>query len=173
MILKSCFPNHHFQAEGAAPGNPAGPALTICNAKAAYIALRAFGKHPEFLFVCVTAPPLAAKMLIQSGWKKLAKKMLHRDNGSVISGALARQFNHWLPDENGWLKDNPLKNVVVIDYYDILTERGVADSRGYATSGGHDSRPSREGKEKAAAAFVPFLNRAARCAGLALQNSDV
>jgi hypothetical protein len=62
VVFKSCFPNNDFRSEGRPPGNAAGPDLTVWNARAAYTALREeFQKHPEVLFVCVTAPPLAPK----------------------------------------------------------------------------------------------------------------
>jgi len=58
VMFKSCFPNNAFRAEGAPPGNPSGPELTVWNAKAAYSALlEEFKKHPDVLFVCLTAPP--------------------------------------------------------------------------------------------------------------------
>jgi hypothetical protein len=79
---------------------------------------------------------------------------------------LAREFNHWLSDTNGWLKNYPLHNVVVFDYYDVLTGNGVSDYSAYATDRGYDSHPSREGNEKAAQLFVPFLNQAVRRVGL-------
>ena len=64
------------------------------------------------------------------------------------------------------LKDYPLHNVVVFDHYDILTDNGESDLSRYPTWDGADSHPSRSGNEKAAQAFVPFVNRAARRAGI-------
>ena len=64
------------------------------------------------------------------------------------------------------MKDYPLNNVVVFDYYNLLTDDGSSDLLRYPTGGGFDSHPSREGNEKAAEAFVPFLNKAVRRAGL-------
>lgn len=167
VAFKSCFPNNAFTSEGTPPGNPAGPGLTVWNAKAAYTGLLPeFRKHPEVLFVCVTAPPLASKAPPQPLWKVTAKKILGRGDGLAASGPLARQFNTWLADTNGWLKDYPLKNVVVFDYYDQLTGHGVSDFSVYPTGDGYDSHPSAEGNRLAAGAFVPFLNRAVRRAGL-------
>jgi len=163
VVFKSCFPNNAFEAEGTPPGNPEGPNLTVWNAKAAYTALLAeFRKQPQVLFVCVTAPPLAPHSAPL--WKRVAKRLLGRS--STSDPRLARQFNNWLSDQEGWLKDSGLTNVVVFDYYDILTDHGVSDLSCYPTGGGCDSHPSRAGNERAAAAFVPLLNRAARRAGL-------
>ena len=167
VLFKSCFPNSAFKAQGAAPGNPAGPELTVANAKAAYNALLPeFRKHPEILFVCLTAPPLAPNPPRQALWKRAAKKILGRDLQYPESGVLAREFNDWLASTDGWLKDSTLKNVVVFDLYDLLTAEGRSDFSCYATGNGFDSHPSQEGNLKAAQALVPFLNQAVRRTGL-------
>jgi hypothetical protein len=172
VVFKSCFPNNNFASAGVPPGNPSGPELTVWNAKAAYTELLGeFRKHPEVLFVCVTAPPLAPKTPPQPLWKQLAKKLLGRGDHRAAAASLAREFNNWLGDRDGWLKDSPLTNVVVFDYYDILTGNGASNFSLYPTGAGLDSHPSREGNEKAAEAFVPFLNRAVRRAGLTPQPS--
>lgn len=166
VIFKSCFPNNAFESEGAPPGNPMGPALTVCNAKAACLALLdEFRKYPQILFVCVTAPPLAEPPP-QPVWRKLLNKVRGRELRAFVSARLAREFNNWLSDENGWLKGSNQTNVVVFDYYDILTGHGKSDLLVYPSGDGYDSHPSREGNEQAAEAFVPFLNRAARRASL-------
>jgi hypothetical protein len=163
VVFKSCFPNNAFEGEGTPPGVPEGPHLTVWNAKAAYTALLAeFRKQPQVLFVCVTAPPLVPES--PPLWKRAAKRLLGR--GGAHDPRLARQFNNWLGDKEGWLKESGLTNVVVFDYYDILTDNGASDLCCYPTGGGYDSHPSRAGNEKASAAFVPWLNRAARRAGL-------
>ena len=167
VVFKSCFPNNHFTSAGTAPGNPGGPELTVWNARAAYAALLdEFRKHPEVLFVCVTAPPLAPQTPPQPRWKQLAREILGRDDHRATSASLAREFNDWLAGRAGWLKDYPLTNVAVFDYYDILTGNGASNLSLYPTGDGLDAHPSREGNEKAAEAFVPFLNRAVRRAGL-------
>jgi len=169
VVFKSCFPNNDFKAEGAAPGSATGPALTLWNAKAAYQPLlEEFRKHPEVLFVCVTAPPLAPKQPPQPLWKRLAKKALGRGNSLDTSAPLARQFSRWLTAKDGWLKDGAPANVVVFDYYDILTGEGMSVLSRYPTGDGSDSHPSQEGNRRAAEAFVPFLNRAVNRAGLGL-----
>jgi hypothetical protein len=68
--------------------------------------------------------------------------------------------------QDGWLKDSGLTNVVVFDYYDLLTDHGTSDLSRYPTDNGNDSHPSHEGNVKATEAFVSFLNRAVRRAGL-------
>ncbi|HSQ66300.1 MAG TPA: hypothetical protein VLM85_23920, partial [Polyangiaceae bacterium] len=75
------------------------------------------------------------------------------------SGALARTFDDWMKSPDGWLSGYPRANVVVFDYFDVLTGDGRYDVSAYA-SGAGDSHPSSVGNERATAAFVPFLNRA-------------
>jgi hypothetical protein len=171
VMFKSCFPNNAFRGEGTAPGDSAGPELTVWNARAAYSALLPeFQKQPNVLFVCLTAPPQAPGKASQPLWRKLAREAKATIKGNRFdiaeSGRLARQFNSWLADTNGWLKEYPLRNVVVFDYYDVLTDHGQSDLSRYSTWGGADSHPSHEGNEKAARALVPFLNQAVHRAGL-------
>jgi len=78
----------------------------------------------------------------------------------------ARHFNDWLKDGNGWLKDYPGKNVVVFDHYNILTSDGFSNLSMFASESGFDSHPTRLGNAKAAAQFLPFLNRSIKRAGL-------
>jgi len=171
VMFKSCFPNNSFRSEGAAPGDPSGPELTVWNAKAAYTALLdELRKQPDVLFVCVTAPPIAPGKKTLPLWRDLASRAKTMLKGSHIdlaeSGHLAREFNNWLCDTGGWLKDYPLKNAVTFDYYDLLTDCGESDLCRYPTGDGGNSHPSSEGNQKAARAFVPFLNQAIHRAGL-------
>ena len=167
VMFKSCFPNNKFSGEGEPPGDPAGPALTVWNAKATYAALLdEFRKQPDVLFVCVTAPPLAPKQKAIPLWRKSLAQARGRYVELEDGARRARQFNNWLSDTNGWLRDYGAKNVVVFDYYDVLTAGGESDLSRFATGDGTDSHPSAEGNGKAAEAFVPFLNRAVRRAGL-------
>jgi hypothetical protein len=167
VVFKSCFPNNWFLTDDAPTGNPLGPELTVSNAQAAYRALLSeFQKQPEVLFVCVTAPPLAHPEASQPGWKTLARRCLGRSHPVLATGPLAREFNNWLKNPNGWLWNYPLRNVAVFDYFDILTGLGKSNFSVYATGNGSDSHPSAEGNRLAAEAFVPFLNRAVRRAGL-------
>ena len=166
VMFKSCFPQNFFVGRGYEPGNPEGPELTVENAKAAYRTLLAeFEKYPDTLFVAVTAPPLALGGTPL--YKVVVKRLLGRPN-LRRSGRYAREFNNWLKDpDNGWLSSYPGKNVVVFDLYDILTDYGVSNfSRCPSGRLGRDSHPSSEGNQKATEAFVPFLNRAVRRAGL-------
>jgi hypothetical protein len=167
VMFKSCFPNNDFKSTGTVPGNATGPDLTVSNAKASYMTLLAeFQKQPQVLFVCVTAPPLAPKAAPQPAWKQLAKKMLGREISLAEKGRMAREFNNWLAGTDGWLKDYRSNNVVVFDYYNLLTDNGASDLLCYPTGEGFDSHPSRAGNEKAAEALVPFLNKAVKRAGL-------
>ena len=166
IAFKSCFPNNAFKGEGTAPGNATGPELTLWNAKAAYRALLAeFQKQPGVLFVCVTAPPLAAGPQ-EAGWKRTLKKAMGRDSEGTRAAQLARQFNYWLASPDGWLSESKPANVVVFNYYEILTAGGETGLSAYPSGNGTDSHPNREGNQRAAAEFAPFLNRAVHRAGL-------
>jgi hypothetical protein len=169
VVFKSCFPNSEFAAEGEAPGDPAGPELTVWNARASLTGLlEHFARHPDVLFVYVTAPPQAAPVA-EPLWKWLARKVLGRGRDAAEarrSAALARQFNNWVRAPDGWLAGYPHRNVVVFDFFDVLTDHGRSNMLRYATGGGTDSHPSAAGTSRAAADFVPLLNRAVRRAGL-------
>jgi len=84
----------------------------------------------------------------------------------AAGAALARAFNDWVKAEDGWLRDYPLTNVVVFDYYDLITAGGASNLSQFATGDGSDRHPSEEGNRRATEAFVPFVNRAVRRAGL-------
>ncbi len=170
VIFKSCYYNNGFEGRGQSPGSPQGPVLTLANAQAAYAALLPeMRKHPEVLFVCVTTPPLAPRIKPDPLWKALARKILGKPDlrqKLAMRGELSRQFANWLKADDGWLKDYELHNVDVFDYYDVLTGNGATDLLKYPTGEGFDSHPSAEGQRTATEAFVPFLNRAVRRAGL-------
>lgn len=167
VIFKSCFPNNAFISEGVAPGIPSVPELTVWNAKATYKELLPeFQKCPDVLFVCITAPPLAPKIHSQPLWRRLLNKFEGGGFDLEKSGVLAREFNHWLASPDGWLKNSGTTNVVVFDYYDILTGYGQSNYSIYATGDGYDAHPGHAGNEKAAEAFVPFLNRAVHRIGM-------
>jgi hypothetical protein len=167
VAFKSCFPNSRFVGVGEEPGDPKGPQLTVANAKATYSALLAeFQKKPDVLFVALTAPPLIGERPAEPLWKRVARLALgkqHPDDSKT--GPLARQFNNWLKAEDGWLKGYPLKNVVVFDYYDILTDDGKSNFLRFAATP-NDEHPNKEGNTVAAKRFVPFINGAVRRAGI-------
>jgi hypothetical protein len=171
VVFKSCFPNNLFAGEGAAPGDARGPDLTVWNARAALRALLPeLARHPETLFVYVTAPPIAPRTPALPAWRALLR--LARGHGTPAaelgaSAALARELNDWAASPEGWLAGYAGKNVVVFDYYDVLTGGARAtDLSAYPTGNGLDSHPSAAGNHEAAMRFVPFLNRAVRRAGL-------
>jgi hypothetical protein len=170
VVFKSCFPNSAFVAVGEPPGDPAGPLMTLSNAKATMMEVRSeLAKHPDVLFVYLTAPPLAPKMAGQRAYAWIASKILGRPSPGdrhAAGAALARSFNDWMKAEDGWLRGYPHTNIVVFDYYDVLTQGGESNLSRYATGDGSDSHPSSEGNQAAAQALVPFINRAARRAGL-------
>jgi hypothetical protein len=156
VAFKSCYPNNGFTGRGSEPGDPDDCERTVANAMAAYRSLLdTFREQPEVLFVAFTAPPLAEYTPV--GWKARIKSWF-QDNER--GGDLAREFNAWLADrERGWLAGYELPNVVVFDYYDILTEHGKTNYAAYPARA-NDSHPSREGNQVAAAAFAPFLEAA-------------
>jgi hypothetical protein len=155
VVFKSCYPNNAFVAAGAEPGDPDSCERTVANAKAAYRALLPyFAQHPETLFVAFTTPPLAEPkpVGITATFKAFFKPRPTAD--------LAREFNAWLVD--GWLADRCPRNVVVFDYYGVLTDHGATNWSAYPTQAGRDSHPSSAGNRRAAEAFVPFLIEAWR-----------
>ena len=176
LMFKSCYPNNAFVAfvdQGTPPGRADGSEKTVANVQAAYTVLLAtFPRHPGVLFVCVTAPPLAPKLPSEPLWKSLARKILGKsDPGErlLASGRLARNFNNWLKAKDGWLKDYPHRNVVVFDYYDVLTDAVRRICRGTPPAMDSTATPAARGQQRATAEFVPFLNRAVRRADLITQ----
>ncbi len=157
IMFKSCFPNNNFPDDDS-----------VQKAQDAYKSLLAiFEKYPSTLFVAITAPPLVRPHETRNPIKAFIKKFLGRYRDVPAIGRRARRFNNWLKDiENGWLSGYPLKNVVVFDYYDILTKEGKSNWAEFPTKEGRDSHPSSEGNSIAAKKFVPFLNRAVHRLGL-------
>lgn len=152
IIIKSCFPNSAVSGNPNDPARDEGDQFTVSNYKFIYNdLLKYFGEHPEKLFIIVTAPPLLGTEYASN----------------------ARAFNEWL--RNDWLRENNyrLKNVVVFDFYNILTSENAhhrhnngniehlidsgRNTLRYPSSGG-DEHPSEEGSRKATREFVPFLN---------------
>jgi hypothetical protein len=160
VMLKSCFPNNEIESEGKEPGDPDSPLRTTANYKAAYNKLLGyFSTQPKTLFVVVTAPPLAKN--VPSRTKEYLRNLIGSEGSVKAIGERARRFNNWLKDsEKGWLAGYKGKNIVIFDYYDILTRRGESNFAMYATRNGVDSHPSAEGNTLAAREFIPFLNRA-------------
>ncbi len=160
VIFKSCFPNSWIDAEeGTEPGDPDSCEHTTANYKAAYNSLLAyFAARPDTLFVAFTAPPLVKPTL---SIKQRIKLLLGMMEPVEKVGMRARAFNNWLKDSKaGWLSGYAQKNVVVFDYYDVLTGHGRSDWSIYGSRDGKDSHPSSQGNRLAADEFVPFLNRA-------------
>ncbi|MGK4007264.1 hypothetical protein WMF31_31875 [Sorangium sp. So ce1036] len=170
VVFKSCYPNNRFRGEGTAPGNPAGPELTVWNAKAALTSLLPeLAKRKDTLFVYLTAPANVLKRSTEPAWKWTAKRILGKPTDEEIAqrqADLARSFNNWVKSPDGWLSGYPEKNVVVFDYYDVLTNRGESNFSLHGSQGNTDNHPSSEGNARAADELVPFINRAVRRAGL-------
>ncbi len=169
VLFKSCYPNNRFESEGAEPGDPRGPALTVANAKATMRALLpTLAKHPDVLFVYVTAPASAPSPKPVPLYRYAIDTLRGGAIGEAMArqGALARVFNDWMVSKDGWLAGYAGKNVAVFDYYDVLTDHGASDLSAFPTGDGTDSHPSSAGNTRAAEEAVPFLNRAVRRAGL-------
>ena len=170
VLFKSCYPNSYFKAQGSEPGNPNGPELTVANAKASFRALlQVFARSPETLFVFVTTPPVAGAAPRERLGKVLVKRLLGRPLAAerlIQQARLAREFRDWIVAPDGWLASYTLKNVVVFDYYDVLTKHGSSLFLEYPSGDGRDSHPNTLGNQTATAEFVPFLNRAVRRMGL-------
>ncbi len=153
VMFKSCFPNSNFTSDSE-----------VRKAKDSYNSLLPiFKRYPDVLFVTVTAPPLVSPYPP----KNLLKKILGQWVPDKNSGQRARSFNNWLKDiENGWLSHYTLHNIVVFDYFDILTKNGKSNWAEYGSKWGSDSHPDAAGNRDTAKGLVPFLNRAIRYAGL-------
>ena len=158
VAFKSCYPNNVFIGRGTEPGDPDDCERTVANAKAAYASLLPLlRQQPEVLFVAFTAPPMTPYKPV--GIKATIKNWF-TDNSR--GGDLAMEFNQWLADrEHGWLADYDLPNVVVFDYYDVLRDSNPEGYTNYPTRDGRDPHPSSAGNQKAADAFMPFIERAA------------
>ncbi len=171
VMFKSCFPNSDVTGD---PNEPVPPIssnplrgdshpLTIGNCKGIYLdLLNYFKTKPDKLFVVITAPPMS----------------------SLQEPSTNRAFNNWLV--NDWLKDYPLKNVYIFDFYNVLTTNGGSPDvndlgrdagnhhrwwKGkvqHKTDGGSDllaypsadDHPNPAGNKKATAEFLPLLNYA-------------
>jgi hypothetical protein len=159
VMFKSCFPNSNVggspsdavPAIGSNPLRGAGSPLTVGNAKGIYLDLLEYFKtRPDKLFVLIVSPPLRSA------------------ETNASAAANARYLANWLVDPNGWLKDYPLTNVAVFDYFTVLTgghhrvwngaiehTAGASDYLIYPTG---DSHPSPEGHAAASVEFAPLLN---------------
>ena len=151
VMFKSCFPNSSLAGN---PDDPAAPGsdLTVANAKYTYNQLLTyFATRPDKLFVVVTAPP----------------------NSESQYAANARAFNNWLV--NTWRTENNylLNNVVVFDFYNVLTGPDnhhrmyfgfeqhtyvTGMNSAYYRSDEWDDHPNVAGSRKATTEFVPLLN---------------
>lgn len=167
VVFKSCFPNSHVDDNGTEPGNPFSDWKTLANYKAVYrhpagpgnrfehdgqtyLALEdVFAKHPDTLFVAITAPPEC--------WQ---------DSDAAI-GARARAFNEWLTNE--WLpvyrERTGLHNVAVYDWFDVLacpkSDRAHANQlRGDYGGGSGDSHPNNAANVHSTRLFTAFLDDA-------------
>ncbi len=170
VVFKSCFPNNEFVGPGQDPGDANGKQLTVANAKATLRALLPeFKKHPEVLFVYVTAPPMAPKTPARNLFGALKDTLRGKaspESRRLTGSRLAREFNDWVYNREGWLANYPAKNVVVFNYYQILTADGASNLSRFCAPNGLDSHPNREGNAMAATEFTELLNRAVHRSGL-------
>jgi hypothetical protein len=128
IMFKSCYPNSNLGGEPDEPpttgDNPLrGQAAssshhTVGNAKGIYNdLLEYFGTRQDRLFVVIAAPPVLDET--------------YADN--------ARAFNNWLVED--WLDDYLHHNVVVFDFYNVLTTNGGdAYTNDYGLSTGNHHR---------------------------------
>ncbi len=166
VLFKSCFPTSDIWDDGTEPGDPFPEDQTLANYRAVYrhpdgpgrkytheereyLPLEdIFARHPEILFIPVTAPPLVY-------------------NGTDDANAhRARLFNNWL--KNDWLasynKAHPaLKNVAVFDWFNLLANADNAASgpnRLKAAYGGlgDDSHPNDSANAASITAFATGMN---------------
>jgi len=148
-------------------GQYVGSSLTVANAKGIYNdILGYFATRQDKLFVVITAPPLT------------------QASTSAAAAANARAFNNWLV--NDWLSGYAYNNVVVFDYYSVLTSNGGntnTNDLGWATGNHHrwrngaiehiqtvasnycaygsssgDSHPTAAEHQKASGEFAQLLN---------------
>lgn len=124
---------------------------TVANIKGMYRdLLDYFSAHPDKMFVLITTPPSRSSSV-------------SRDEAARL-----RAINTWLV--NDWLKDYSGNNVVVFDYYNVLTASSAHDryvdgrieyvkgSSDFLAYPSEDDHPNAEGQKKATAEFVPLLN---------------
>jgi len=128
IMFKSCYPNSDLKGNPDEPpttgDNPlrgesvSSPNHTVGNAKGIYNdLLEYFQTRRDKLFVVITAPPVLDDT--------------YADN--------ARAFNNWLVHD--WLDGYPYHNVVVFDFYNVLTTNGGdADTNDYGWSTGNHHR---------------------------------
>jgi hypothetical protein len=167
VMFKSCYPNNAFTSDAAA-ASARGQPLTLSRARVAFTELRGeLAKHPDVLFVYLTAPPLRDDSGAEPTWKALAKRALGRDTWSTErrrAATLAREFNEWINAADGWLSGYRQRNVAVFDYFGLLT--AGTEFLQFASGGGMDNHPNSAAQRLAATRIVPFVNRAVRFAGL-------
>jgi hypothetical protein len=163
VMFKSCYPNNRIDSDGVVPGNPDSCEQTMANYKAAYQSLLGyFSEQPDTLFVVLTAPALVQP---RTGIKSMIKSVVRPESSVDKVGQRARTFNNWLKDmEQGWLKDYTRKNVVVFDYYDVLTDYGRSNWSMYP-AGPNDSHPTSKGNSLVTGFFVSFINKVLHRAG--------
>ena len=174
IMFKSCFPNSQISGNpgdaattGSNPlrGQAAGSSMTVANVKGIYNDLLTyFAAHQDKLFVLISSPPLASN----------ATDTSHAAN--------ARAVANWLVTD--WLKNYDHNNVVVFDFFNVLTSNGGSsdvNDLGKADGNHHrwwdgaiqhsqtgssnflayptgDSHPSRAGNLKATGEFIDLLN---------------
>ncbi len=125
---------------------------SINDEKAIYNSLKDyFAAHPNKLFVLITPP----------------------GETNVASYQLTRELCNWLVDkENGWLAGYTGKNVMVFDFYGVLSETNshhrytsgsiehiyASDYDGNSPYHNGDDHPNAIGNQKATDEFIPLLN---------------
>jgi hypothetical protein len=162
-----------IHADGTGPGRPDSPGKTVPNYKAAYRSLlRLFQQEPQTLFIALTAAPLQKPQPEQGFFGRILGRQGDADVDVDGAGKRIRAFNNWLKSiHSGWLCDYPLNNVVVFDYYDVLTAHGISNWLRYPSEAGKECRPDAKGNTLAAREFIPFVNRAFNRLSLSLESA--
>ena len=127
---------------------------SIDDEKAIYNSIKTyFAAHPNKFFVLITPP----------------------GETDVSSYKLTKKLCNWLVDtDNGWLKGYTANNVLVFDFYAVLSETGshhmvdgdyikyvyASNYNGHSPYHNGDDHPNSAGNQKATREFIPLLNHA-------------
>jgi hypothetical protein len=139
VMFKSCYPNSDLDADPGGPGDPLSVRKTPANYRAVFEGLAVeMRKHPEKLFIYLTAPPLVPM------------------ETTFESAERARTFNNWLVSEyaSKYRSETGPKNFAVIDLFDVLADQNNLLKAEFRSSNPRDSHPNELGSVRAAARIM-------------------
>jgi len=142
VMFKSCFPNSNIVAEGDGEGDPFAAERTIANYRTTFEELQnEMQKHPNKLFIYMTAPPL------------------HPDATTLENAARARKFNDWLLKvfQPEYVEQTGLHNFYVFDLFGALSDDNNVLKKEYLRDRDADSHPNYKGSKEAVDAFIKFF----------------